>query len=163
MTKFLLIPALMLAATSSFAAGSVQKFTGNFKLVDSKTDNNAFCFEGIAIREDKGLVSIYRSDISGYGPMISAELNGEARETSGSHGEAMSSSKGTDTVTLKNDILTFEYKGITKLFGIPAGRESDTLAIQIAKDGKTLAVTRTTFEGSIAGIGTKGTALCVYR
>lgn len=164
MKKIILLAAILMTGTSVFAASPASKFMGNFSLVDSKIDGETFCFQGITIaEEDDGLISLYRSDMSGYGPMISAELNGEPRENSASHGEALSGRKGKDTVTLENGVLTFKYKGVNNFMGIPTTRESDTISIALAKDGKTLAVTRSTFEGPVVGIGKKAKALCAYQ
>lgn len=163
MTKSILAVAVLLASTSSFAAPTIKNFIGSYDLVDSKVEGEAFCFQRITIsKEDDGTIGLYREDTS-YGPMINAELNGPGRKNSASHGEALGGRKGKDVVTLNNGILTFEYKGTQSFLGVPAARESDTISIAIAKDGKTLAVTRTMFEGAIAGIGKKGKALCAYK
>lgn len=162
MVKTIIASAILMTSVSGFAATSINDFIGTYQLADKKVEGDTFCFSQITInQEDDGTIGIYREDTS-YGPMINAELNGSPRKNSASHGEAMSSRKGKDSVTLKNDVLTFEYSGTTSLLGVPVGRESDTISAKLAQGGKSLAVTRTTFEGPIAGIGKKGKALCAY-
>ncbi|WII72881.1 hypothetical protein QJS83_03225 [Bdellovibrio sp. 22V] len=162
MKKTILFGMLMLG-TSVSSASTVQKFIGDYQLQKSQVDGETFCYQGIMIREDDGLLSLYRSDIS-YSALISAEVNGEAREVSASHGEAMTSTKGKDTVTLdKSGTLTFDFTGRSNILGIPAMRESDSLALKLSADGKTAYAVRKTFEGPVAGLGKKGKALCEYR
>lgn len=163
MMKSVLATAVLLASTSAFAAPTIKNFIGTYDLVANQVEGETFCFPRITIsEEDDGTIGLYRED-SSYGPMIHAELNGPLRSDSGSHGEALGGRKGKDSVTLDNGVLTFEYRGTQTFMGVPAGRESDKISITIAKDGKTLAVTRTTFEGPISGIGKKAKALCGYR
>lgn len=160
--KAFLAMTVLFTSVNGFAATSLNDFLGTYRLVNQKVEGETFCFERVSVAEDAdGTVGFYGPDMS-YGPMIKAELNGAPRQNSGSHGEAMSSRKGQDSVTLKNDILTFTYTGINKFMGLPVSREKETVALKLAADGKTLALTRTTFEGVASGIGSKGKALCVY-
>jgi len=163
MKNVFLTATILFATNISFAASSIQDFLGSYKLVEQKASGNAFCFSNITIsQENDNLVSLYRED-SSLGAIVSAELNGQSRENSGSHGEAFGSRKGVDIVTLKNAILTFEYKGTNSFLGVPLTRESDITSLALAKDGKSLVVTRTTFEGPVVGLGSKGTARCTYQ
>ncbi len=162
MVKAFLATAILMTSVSGFAATSINDFVGTYQLADQKAEGDAFCFQQITIsRENDGTIGVYRENTS-YGPLISAELNGSPRKSSGSHGEAMSSRKGKDTVTLKNNILTFEYSGTTSMLGVPVSRESDTISAKLAQGGKALAVTRTTSEGPIVGFGKNSKALCAY-
>ncbi|MDG0816859.1 hypothetical protein [Bdellovibrio svalbardensis] len=159
--KVLVASLVLLAASSSFAA-SASNFEGSYRLTKSQVDGDTFCYNGIIIAKEENQLAFYRADIS-YSPLFKAEVNGEARAVSGSHGEAMSSYKGTESVTLDaKGLLTFEFKAVNKFLGIPATREKETNTLQLSKDGKKLRAVRATFEGPVAGIGKRAKALCEY-
>lgn len=153
---------VLFTSTTSFAATSINDFLGTYSLIDQKVEGETFCHERLTVSLDtENAISLFGPS-SSYGPMISAKLNGEPRKNSASHGEAMSSRKGQDTVTFKNDTLTFQYSGVNKLMGVPVSRETDTFSLKVSADSHTLKVTRIVFEGVAAGIGSTGKALCTY-
>ncbi len=159
--KVLVASLVLLAANSAFA-GAASNFVGSYRLTSSQVDGDTFCFQGLDIKQEDDSLALYRSDVSEF-PMYKAEVNGEVREISGSHGEAMTSYKGQDTVTLdEKGLLTFESKTVNKFLGVPATREKDSYTIQLSKDGKKVRAVRATFVGPIAGIGKRAKALCEY-
>ncbi len=163
--KIVLMMSLVTLITSvGFAASKAQNFLGSYRLTKSQDiSGDTFCLETIEIELEKdGMLSLYRGDMRQYGPMVSATLNGKARKVTSKHGEAMGSSSGEDTVKLVKNILTFDYKGVGKVFGVPATRESDVYEFAVVIPGKTLTATRTTFEGVVKGIGKKGKVQCTY-
>lgn len=162
MKKAILFGMVLLGTSSAFAAGA-KDFVGSYKLINDQVEGEIFCFDSLIIAQEDGLTNLYRGDASGYGPMISAELNGKKRDVSASHGEALSSTKGQDAVTLKNDTLTFSFEGRESFIGIPAMRVTDSVAIKLSADKKIAYAVRKTFEGPVIGLGKKGKALCEYQ
>jgi hypothetical protein len=154
--KVLLLASLAALSFQAFASNNIKDFVGRYDLIEQSVDGDTFCFEKVMISHRGNIVDVFR-EVTSYGPMFSAELNGAPRETSGSHGEAGSSRKGEDTITLKNGVLTASYKGSVRVAGIPVSRESDSLEISLSSDKKGINVTRTTREGF-----SKGKASCRY-
>lgn len=150
--------ATTLLASQFVLAAPIDSFIGRYELKSQKTvKGEAFCFQGIIVSEDRENVSLFRSDVTAA-PMFKAPLNDpRGRETRGSHGEGLSSSKGLDTVMLKNGVLTFANKTKVKMLGLPAGTESDIYALKLGRNGELLAQ-RTTDES----FGSKGQINCVY-
>ncbi|MEK2646531.1 hypothetical protein [Bdellovibrio sp. BCCA] len=161
MKKTILLGMILLGTSSAFAGA--KDFIGSYRLLKDQVEGETFCYKGLDVVEENGLLNLYRSDITEYGPIISAELNGKSRDVKYSHGEALSTTKGEDTVTLKDDTLTFAFNGRESLIGIPAMRVSDSVAIKLSADKKTAYVLRKTFEGPVIGLGKKGKALCEYQ
>lgn len=161
MKKMILLGTVLLGTSSAFAAGA-KDFVGSYKLINDQVEGETFCYDSLVVAEEKGLTNLYRGDMTSYGPIISAELNGKKRDVSTSHGEALSSTKGQDSVTLKNETLTFSFEGRESLMGIPAVRVTDSVAIKLSADKKLAYAVRKTFEGPVIGLGKKGKALCEY-
>lgn len=154
--KVLLLVSLAALSFQAFASNNIKDFVGRYDLIEQTVDGDTFCFEKVMISHRGNVVDVFR-EVTSYGPMYSAELNGASRETSGSHGEAGSSRKGEDTITLKNGVLTASYKGSVRVAGIPVSRESDTLEMTLSPNKKEFNVIRTTRAGF-----SKGKATCRY-
>lgn len=159
--KFSLTLAGLILFSGFAQAAATDKFLGTFDLVKSE-DKGTFCYDGIVITSEGNTMSLFRKDMSSYGPLYSAEVNGAPRDVKYSHGEAFSSLKGQDTVSFLNNTLTFSFKGRQSIAGIPAIRVTDSLSIKMNSDKKTLQVERRSTEGPVAGIGKKDSASCVY-
>lgn len=159
--KFSLAIASLLLFSGVSQASVTDKFVGTFDLVKSE-DKGTFCYDGIVITSDGNTMSLYRKDMQSYGALYSAEVNGTPRQVKHSHGEALSSLKGQDTVSFLNNTLTFSFKGRQSVAGIPAIRITDSISIKMNADKKTLQVERRSTEGPVAGIGRKDSASCVY-
>jgi hypothetical protein len=159
----ILATVLVFANCSAFAATAASDFVGTYALVHEQVEGKTFCFNGIQIVLEGNEMSLYRQDIADFA-MFKAQVNGSPREVRGSHGEAMSSSVGENTVTLdRNGVLIFAYTGIEKVMGIPMARSKDAYALRLSQDGKSIEAIRSTFDGVMTGIGSKGKATCQYR
>lgn len=152
----------LVALTFQAQAQSVQDFIGQYDLIDSQRDGDTFCFTGITIKKENSSLALYRNDFP-YEVMFKAEVNGSSRAVSGSHGEAMSSYKGSQTVVHESNKLTFSYRGIVSLFGVPSYREGDDYTFTISEDGERLKAMRKSFEGVTYGIGSSSMAECLYE
>jgi hypothetical protein len=160
MKKFLLATLLMTAMHSK--ANTVDTFVGNYNLVDSQAEGKAFCFRGISIVKEGNSLALYRDDFPEY-VMFKAEVNGAPRKISGSHGEAMSSYKGTHKVSLKSNLLEFSSRTVVSLLGVPSFREGDDYSFTLSNDRNRLEATRKVFEGVTYGLGVYGKAKCSYE
>ena len=157
---------LLISFLSTFAfAANVSEFLGDYRLTKEQKEGKTFCFPRIKIESGKRELNLYRTD-SGYGfadyPLYSGVVNGPKIPVSSSHGEALETSKGTQSVTLKNNTLTFIYSGVNSLVYIPVTRDSDEYAFTLTNDKRTLLATRTVFEGVAKFIGKKSVAKCTY-
>lgn len=162
MKKTFLIGMMLLTANSALAV-TAQDFVGSYRLVNSQVEGDTFCYQGVIVAQEDERLSLYRSDIT-EGALISAEVNGPKREVSFSHGEALSKTKGKESVTLDDKgTLTFEFSGVESLLGIPAMRTADGVAMKLSADGKSLYAVRKTFDGPVAGLGKNAKALCEYQ
>ena len=153
----------MAVFVSSSAFAGLNDLIGHYNLVNSQVEGKTFCYRNIDIvQEENGLLSLYRSDTSEYGPIVSAAVNGAKRENSYSHGEALSTTKGNDSVIFKDETLSFAFDGVTSILGVPAMRTSDSFTIKLSADKKTAYAVRKTFDGPVAGLGKRAKALCEY-
>jgi hypothetical protein len=159
--KKLFVAALLMTAMHS-EANTADAFTGNYHLVDSQAEGKAFCFRGISIVKEGSSLALYRDDFPDY-VMFKAEVNGEIRKVSGSHGEAMSSYKGFHKVSLKNNDLEFSSRTVVSLFGVPSYREGDDYTFTLSNDKNSLEATRKVFEGVTYGVGLSSKAKCSYQ
>lgn len=137
---------------------SIKNFLGEYDLVTNKDTSGSFCYRGVLITEEKGNIHLYRADMKDEGSITSAKLNGLERASSGSHGEAMTTTKYRDKVSLADGILVFNTKSYIKIMGIPAGSESDTFAFSLTGKQGTLNATRKIRENLRSS-----TAVCVYQ
>jgi hypothetical protein len=158
MKSSILILSLM-AAVQSFGF-TANDFAGRFKLHSEIVNGDSFCFQEIIISIQGKNLEFYRTDMSDY-PLYKAEINGEKRSVKGSHGEAFSTSKGSDQVTFAKSKLVVQYKGTESFIGLPSSKDSDTLTMSFAKNMDTMNMTREMKELSILG-SKKGLATCEY-
>ena len=153
------LPALgVVSKTQLQDKSNIKTFIGTYDLVSSQDSSGSFCYRGVIISQESGEIHLYRADMKDNGSMISGKLNGPARASTVSHGEAMSSTKYFDKVSLENRTLTFQSKGTVKFMGIPAGSESDIYIFSIADEQGSLNATRK-FRKNL----TSGTAKCEYQ
>lgn len=158
--KKVVFAALLLSTSSALA--DVSSFIGRYDLNASDINGETFCYDGVIISEnEESELEFYRADVT-YMPLYKGVVNGEAREVSGSHGEALSSSKGKEKVTYKNGTLTFQYSGVNKFLGVPASRVQSGVSMKISEKGRVLTLTRKEFEGVAFGVGRDAVAKCEY-
>lgn len=160
MNKLVLASLVAFLPVSSALASSIGAIAGSYKLVESKNENGGFCFSDITVKTgEDGTIDLYRNDVPEE-PMYSAPLNGE-RSYKSSHGEAMTTSSNTDSVTAQNGVLIFKTISYVKVLGLPAGRESDAYALKLT-DKDTLQAQRKMSAVGVAGVENKS-ASCVYK
>ncbi|KYG62094.1 hypothetical protein [Bdellovibrio bacteriovorus] len=158
MKKSVLMGLLLLGSSSAFAG--VQDYIGRYDLQREELKDGTFCYEGLIVRQEGKELSLYRSDITDFA-LVKSELN-SSREVRTSHGEAMTTTKGKDSVTLKDDgSLVFQFSGIESILGVPASRVKDAVALKLSDDKNTLFAVRKTADG-LAGLN-RGEARCVYK
>lgn len=150
---------LLLLGSSSALAG-VQDYIGRYDLQREELKDGTFCYEGLIVRQEGKELSLYRADITDFA-LVKSDLN-SSREVRTSHGEAMTTTKGKDSVTLKDDgSLVFQFSGIESILGVPASRVKDAVALKLSDDKNTLFAVRKTADG-LAGLN-RGEARCVYK
>ncbi len=137
---------------------SMKNFLGEYDLVANQDTSGAFCYRGVIITAEKGNIHLYRADMKDEGSIISAKLNGVERSSNVSHGEAMTTTKYLDKVSLINGTLVFNTRGSVKFMGIPAGTESDTVTFSVAEKKGSLNAIRKVRENLRTS-----TATCVYQ
>ncbi|KYG68282.1 hypothetical protein AZI87_03225 [Bdellovibrio bacteriovorus] len=158
MKKTVLLGLLLLGSSSAFA--SIQDYIGRYDLQREELKDGTFCYEGLIVSKEGKEISLYRSDITEFA-LVKSELN-SSREVRSSHGEAMTTTKGKDSVTLKDDgTLVFQFSGIESILGVPASRVKDAVALKLSDDKSTLFAVRKTADG-LAGLN-RGEARCVYK
>lgn len=167
-TKFVYIcSAMSLILGLNAHALAPKDFAGTYQLsLENSERNNTklFCYKALTVTFKKNQAQLYRSDSGSYGgPLYEAPVNGPSRENNSSHGEGMSSSKGADKVSFVKDVLAFEYSGVDSVFGLPMTRTSDSVAMKLSADKKTLTVLRGQFSGLVKGVGQKDKITCIYQ
>ncbi|KHD89279.1 MAG: hypothetical protein OM95_04370 [Bdellovibrio sp. ArHS] len=158
MKKMILTGLILLGSSSAFAG--IQDYIGRFDLQKQELEDGTFCYQGLIITKEGQEISLFRSDATEFA-IIRSDLN-SSREVRYSHGEAMSTTKGTDSVTLKSDgSLLLQFSGVESFLGVPASRVKDAMALKLSDDKKTLFAVRKTADG-LAGLS-RGEARCVYQ
>lgn len=159
--------ALFLAAATfmslSAQAVSLTDFTGEYRLVGSGLQkSNQKCAEYFEVKVKTGFngheVS-YFLDPS-YPAVYKALVNGSKSPRSRNHGEAFSSVKGNDRVTLNNKgQLKFEFSGYTtaRMFYV-----EDTVTIELYVGNDSARVTETQYEGPSSLALGKKKFTCLY-
>ena len=137
---------------------SIKNFLGEYDLVSNQDTSGSFCYRGVLITEEKENIHLYRADMKDEGSVTSAKLNGSERASTGSHGEAMTTTKYRDKVSLANGTLVFKTTSAVKFMGIPAGSESDTYTFSLSSKLGGLNATRKVRENLKTS-----TAACVYQ
>ncbi len=67
MKKLILVTMAVFVSSSAFAG--LNDLIGHYNLVNSQVEGKTFCYRNIDIvQEENGLLSLYRSDTSEYGP-----------------------------------------------------------------------------------------------
>lgn len=136
----LLGPQTQVQATPGSTPLSV--FEGDYTLVAHREEGRAFCYDAIRIVQEKGLANLYVDQNMSYGPAYSAEINGPSRKETGNHDQGMSRSSGQDKVTLEKGVLSFQYKGVEKVLGVPVTLETDRLSFRWSPQSKSLVASR---------------------
>lgn len=154
--KKIMFGAILLAASSAMASG--EQFLGSYHLTKSEVTGKTFCYDSFSIEKTDDGVAF---SVDGYN-IYAGEVNGDKRKVSYSHGEALSSTKGYDQVTLEKGVLSFQFKGTESFVGVPATRVESTVSMKLSNDGKTLTLLRKEFSGVAFGIGKSAKALCEY-
>lgn len=160
-TGFVFLIANTVMTNAMARPNTINDFLGQYDLQNQHVDGT-FCFDGLEIIQEENRLSVYRSDMA-QAPVYSAEVNGPARVVKGSHGEAMSSYSGTEAAVFKENTLFFKFEAVNKIMGVPMTRESDEISLVISNDKSTLGLRRKTFEGPVAGIGSRARAECTYQ
>nr|BFD60661.1 hypothetical protein CKG001_27680 [Bdellovibrio sp. CKG001]BFD64075.1 hypothetical protein BdHM001_27560 [Bdellovibrio sp. HM001]BFD68266.1 hypothetical protein HAGR004_32880 [Bdellovibrio sp. HAGR004] len=148
----------MLLLSASSALASADQFAGTYRLTSSQVEGDTFCYDSFTIEVNGNEASFNRD---GY-MIYSGEVNGPKRKVSYSHGEALSSTKGYEQVTLEKGVLSFQFKGTSSFVGVPATREESTISMKLSQDGSKLTLLRKEFEGVAFGLGKKAAASCQY-
>ncbi len=145
-SQLLLAVLTMTSSLSVFASSNIKDFVGHYELLQKQEAGASFCYKGVQIKEEGGMVNLYRSDMTEYGPVISSKLNGGERLHTSSHGEAMTTTKYKDTVKMKDNTLIFSSIGSVKLMGFPIGSDSEISSFTLSTDKTTLKAERTLLE-----------------
>ncbi len=139
-------------------SNNIKSFLGEYDLISNQDTSGSFCYRGVLITEEDGNIHLYRADMKDEGSVASAKLNGSERESSGSHGEAMTTTNYRDKVSLMNGSLVFRTTSTVKFMGILASSESDTMTFSLSSHRGTLNANRKVRENLKSS-----SAVCVYQ